>query len=258
MSRASILLQAVGAIPFMAGWARSPRRAHNIASQLEKAQQAEQAALRRIRLASQDLRTIGLNLQGIADHLAAPEPKVPNDLAVVAASIFDIADDLHEFTMQAGPAHVLNDEPLQLAKALDAALTDVSNAIRPGRREWRIAADLSPVSIRADRRALRYVLTRVLIVLVRSTGPQGTIDIELKPHPDGVALLMTADASAQLAGLAGSPPTEHGEAMAARLALAHTLFLAHGGRIEVQLQQDSAARARLIFPRDRVLGSSLA
>ena len=172
--------------------------------------QSEQAAIRRIRLASQDLRTIGLNLQGIADHLASPAPTVPNDLAVVAAAIFDIADDLHEFTMQAGPAHVLNQEPLNLARALDGALTDASNAIRPGRREWRVAASLTPVSVKADRRALRYVLTRVLIVLVRSTGPQGAIDIELEPHADGLALLMTADASTPLAGMAGSLVTEHG------------------------------------------------
>ncbi len=256
MSRASILLQAVGAIPFMAGWARGPRRARDIASQLERAKQAEQAAIRRIRLASQDLRTIGLNLQGIADQLALPEPTAPNDLTVVAAAIVDIADDLHEFTMQSGPAHVLNDEPLKLAQALDAALTDVSNAILPGRREWRVAAGLAPVSIKADRRALRYVLTRVLIVLVRSTGPQGAIDIELEPHPDGIALLMTADPSTPLTGIAGSLVTDQGEAVAARLALAHTLLQAHGGRIEVELRDNAAARARLIFPRDRVLGSS--
>lgn len=258
MSRASILLQAFGAIPFMAGWARGPRGSRDIAAQLEKARQAEQAAIRRIRLASQDLRTIGLNLQGIADHLAAPVPTVPNDLAVVAAAIFDIADDLHEFTRQAGPAHVLNEEPLKLAHALDGALTDVSNAIRPGRREWRVAARLSHVGVKADRRALRYVLTRVLIVLVRSTGPQGAIDIEFVPHADGMALLMTADASAPLAGMAGSLMTEHGEAVEARLALAHTLFQAHGGRIEMELRPNEAAMARLIFPRGCLLDSSAA
>jgi signal transduction histidine kinase len=258
MSRASILMQAFGTIPLMAIWTRGPRRTRDMTSELEKAKQAEQAAIRRIRLASQDLRTIGLNLQGVADHLASPEPTIPNDLAVVAAAIFDIADDLHEFTMQAGPAHVLNEEPLKLAHILDGALTDVSNAIRPGRREWRVAASLSPVTVRADRRALRYVLTRILIVLVGSTGPQGTIEIEQTPHPEGLALVLTADASKALAGLTGSLLTEHGEAVEARLALAHTLFQAHGGRIELDLRPKEAARARLIFPRARLLDSSAA
>ena len=252
MFRGSILLQAFGAIPLMAGWARSPRRRKDAAAaaELEKVKQAEQAALRRLRLASQDLRTIGLNLQGIADHLAAPAPNTPDDLAVVAAAIFDIADDLHEFTLQAGPAHVLNEEPLKLAHVLDGALTDVSNAIRPGRREWRVSSSLSPVSVTADRRALRYVLTRVLIVLVRSTGPQGVIEIELVPVSDGLALVMTADASTPLAGIGGSLISERGEAMEARLALAHTLFQAHGGRIEMELLPNQVARARLVFPRD--------
>jgi len=253
MSRTSILVQAFGAMPFVAGWARGPRRARDIESQLEKARQAEQAAVRRIRLASQDLRTIGLNLQGMADHLASAAPPAPNDMAVVAAAIFDIADDLHEFSLQAGPAHVLNEESLKLAHALDAALTDVSKAIRPGRREWRVAASLSPVSVRADRRALRYVLTRVLIVLVRSTGPEGAIDIELTPHPDGVALVLTADASKPIAGMTASLAAEQGEAVEARLALAHTLFQAHGGRIEIELRPNEGARARLTFPRARLL-----
>ena len=237
----------------MAGWSLSPRRRRDAAAELEKVKQAEQAALRRIRLASQDLRTIGLNLQGIADHLASPAPNSPNDLAVVAAAIFDIADDLHEFALQSGPAHVLNDEPLKLAHVLDGALTDVSNAIRPGRREWRVSCGLTPVTVKADRRALRYVLTRVLIVLVRCTGPQGAIDIETVPTADGLALVLTADASTPLAGIAGALIADHGEAVEARLALAHTLFQAHGGKIEMELRPNEASRARLIFPRDRLL-----
>jgi signal transduction histidine kinase len=254
MPRIPILLHSLGALPLMAAWISGPRRRRDAATaELEKVKQAEQAALRRIRLASQDLRTIGLNLQGVADHLALPAPNAPNDLAVVAAAIFDIADDLHEFTLQSGAAHVLNEEPLNLAHVLDGALTDVSNAIRPGRREWRVSPGVSPVSLKADRRALRYVLTRVLIVLVRSTGPEGAIDIELVPSADALTLVMTADASTPLAGIGGSLIAEQGDAVEARLALAHTLFQAHGGRIEMELRPNQPARARLIFPRGCLL-----
>lgn len=253
MSRSSIFLAALGGIPFVVGWTFRPRQGRDALAQLEKARQAEQAAIRRIRLASQDLRTIGLNLQGIADHLATPGPALASDLTVVATAVFDIADDLHEFSMQAGPAHVLHDEQLNLAALLDGAVTDVANAIRPGRREWRIDPSVSPTLLTADRRALRYVLTRVLIVLVRSTGPGGAIDIGLAPRDGGLALVVAADASNPVAGIEASLTGEEGNAIEARLALAHTLIRAHGGRLELELRPGAAVKAALIFPRARLV-----
>jgi len=245
MSRA--FTQAFAAIPFLSGWGRAPRRGRDVAAQLARARETEQAAMRRIRLAAQDLRTIGLNLQGIADHLAKPGHADATDVAAVAAAVFDLADDLHEFTLQAGPAHVVNDEALHLVKALDGALSDVTNAIRPGRREWRV--NIAPATLSADRRALRYVLTRVLIVLVRLTGPEGVITIESAERDGGLALIMTADASKPLA----EPTAEQGDSLAARLALVHTLMQAHDGLLELELRAGGPARATLTFPRTRLV-----
>src|ERR1019366_2211260 len=101
MSRTPLLLGAFSAIPFFGGWLKAPRRNRDALARLAKAREAEQAAIRRIRLISQDLRAIGLNLQGLADNAAWIGPPFGRDVAVVAATVFDMADDLHEFTLQA-------------------------------------------------------------------------------------------------------------------------------------------------------------
>jgi hypothetical protein len=255
MPRTSILLGAFSAIPFIGGWAHTPRRVRDALARLEKAKQAEQAAIRRIRLISQDLRTIGLNLQGIADNVAWIGPPFADNITVVAATVFDMADDLHEFTMQADPAHVLNDEQLNLTVLLDGALSDVAKAIRPGRREWRIGPSVSPTPITADRRALRYVLTRVLIVVVRGTAQDGVIDIAMVPRGDGLALVIEAVGGNQAAQPAGSPSADDANAIDARLALAHTLMQAHGGRLELEQRPGLGARATVFFPSARLPGA---
>jgi len=233
-----------------------PRRVREALARLEKAKAAEQAAIRRIRLISQDLRTIGLNLQGIADNVAWIGPPLAGNITVVAATVFDMADDLHEFTMQADPAHVLNDEQLNLTVLLDGALSDVAKAIRPGRREWRLGPSVSPTPITADRRALRYVLTRVLIVVVRGTGQDGVIDIAMAPRDDGLALVIEGVGGHQAGQAAESVSDEDGDASDARLALAHTLMQAHGGRLELEQRPGAGVRATVFFPSARLPGAA--
>ncbi len=138
MSRAASLLGTFSAIPFIGGWVQAPRRIRDAMTRMERAREAEQAAIRRLRLVSQDLRTIGLNLQGIGDNMAWIGPPYAAHITVVAATVFDMADDLHEFTVQSDTAHVLNEEQLNLTVVLDGALSDVANGIRPGRREWHV------------------------------------------------------------------------------------------------------------------------
>ena len=188
---------------------RPARRVREARRRLDQAKAAEQAAIRRIRLISQDLRSVGLKLQGIADNAEWIGPQFSGDVTVVAATVFDMADDLHEFTLQAEPGHILNDEQLNLTVVLDGALSDVASAIRPGKREWR-TAPASPTPIRADRRALRYVLTRVLIVVVRA-GQDGVIDIALAPHDEGLALILEASGHEE----DPAPPPSADEAKAA-------------------------------------------
>jgi hypothetical protein len=235
---------------------QTPRRVREALARLEKAKQAEQAAIRRMRLISQDLRAIGLNLQGISDNVGWIGPKFAGDIAVVAASVFDMADDLHEFTLQVDTAHVLNDEQLNLTVVLDGALSDVASAVRPGRREWRIGASISPTPIKADRRALRYVLTRALIVVVRSTGQDGVIDITMAPHADGLALVIEPADGNEAPQPAAAPSADDAKTADARLALAHSLLQAHGGRLELELRPGLGTRATVILPRARLTGAA--
>ena len=259
------MLGAFSAIPFFGGWLKVPRRNRDALARLAKACETEQAAIRRIRLISQDLRAIGLNLQGLADNAAWIGPPFGRDVAVVAATVFDMADDLHEFTLQADATHVLNDEQFNLTVVLDAALSDVSTAIRPGRREWRLGPSVSPTPIRADRRALRYVLSRVLIVVLRGTGQDGVIDIAMVRRDDGLALVIEAaggdeasrpTASQQPAGPPSAGAPDDLMAMNTRLALAHTLIQAHGGRLELELRPGMGTRATVVFPLARLLGTA--
>jgi len=264
MSRAAILLGTFSAIPFIGEWIQAPRRNRDAAARLAKAREAEQAAIRRLRLVSQDLRRIGLNLQGIGDNMGWIGPPYATDITMVAATVFDMADDLHEFTMQSDNAHVLNEEQLNLTVVLDGALSDVANAIRPGRREWHIGASVSPTPIKADRRALRYVLTRILIVVVRGSGQDGVINISMEPRDDGLAVVIEAAGDAAAARPDGSPSTtglpsadetmadEDAKAISTRLALAHTLIQAHGGRLELDLRHGLGIRASMILPRSRL------
>jgi signal transduction histidine kinase len=239
-------------IPFIRGWAQAPRRIREAQARLEKAREAEQAAIRRLRLASHDLRTIGLHLQGIGDDMAWIGPPYATDITAVAANVFDMADDLHEFTIQADTAHVLNDEQFNLAIVLDGALSDVATAIRPGRREWRIGPSVSPTPIRADRRALRYVLTRLLTVVVRGTSQDSVIDISMVPREDGLALVIEPAGEPAPDQSAPPPPAEDAGAISARLALAHTLIQAHGGRLELEPRPGLGMRATMILPRARL------
>ena len=249
------MLGAFGTIPFIGGWVHTPRRVRDALARLEKTRQAEQAAIRRIRLISQELRAVGLHLQGIADNIAWIGPPLAGDITVVAATVFDMADDLHEFTMQSDATHVLNDEQFNLTVVLDGALTDVANAIRPGRREWRIGPSVSPTPITADRRALRYVLTRVLIMVVRGSGQDGVIDIAMVPRDDGLALVVEAAEGNQAVQPARSPSADDAKAADARLALAHTLIQAHGGRLDLELRPGLGTRATVFFPRVRLTGA---
>ena len=237
-------------IPFIRGWAQAPRRIREAQARLEKAKEAEQAAIRRLRLVSHDLRRIGLHLQGIGDNMAWIGPPYATDITAVAANVFDMADDLHEFTVQSDTAHVLNEEQLNLAIVLDGALSDVATAIRPGRREWRIGPSVSPTPIRADRRALRYVLSRVLIVMVRGTSQDAVIDISMAARDDGLALVI--EPTGEPTPDHPAPSADDATAISARLALAHTLIQAHGGRLDLEPLPGLGMRATMILPRARL------
>ncbi|MCW3476690.1 sensor histidine kinase [Limobrevibacterium gyesilva] len=215
--------------------------------------QSEQAAVRRMRVASHDLRAIGMTLHGNSGDLTAVSLPHSASIATAAADVFEMADNLHEYTMQSGAHSVLNDEEIHLAVALDDAVTAVAAAIRPGRRLWRIAPDISATLLRADRRALRHIFRRVLTVAVRNTNHDDWIDVVLQPRGDGLAVVIEDEGRVTLHPEEGDLPAEDSRGIGMRLTLARSLMEAHGGTMEIDVREGMGTRISLVFPRDRVL-----
>jgi signal transduction histidine kinase len=77
------------------------------------------------------------------------------------------------------------------------------------------------------------------------------IDLSMEPHAEGLALVIEAAGG----GVADDTRTDDDtRAIEVRLALAHTLIQAHGGRVELESRQGHGMRATMILPRSRLGG----
>ena len=227
------------------------------AKRRDTAQEAEQAAIRQLRLAEHDLRAIGMSLHGHAERLGLDGYDGSAGVATAASDLFDMADDLHDQTMQSGTNHVLLDEQVDLTAVVNDAIANVTAAIGPGRRHWRVAKDLSATSVSADRRAMRHVLTRVLATAVRTTRHNDWIEINLRPHPNGLALVIEDEGAGIATPEPGSRSARDSRGIGMRLALARALMEAHGGHVEVEAKTGVGTRVSLVFPAARVRQSPI-
>jgi len=224
------------------------------AGRLETAIAGEKSALRQLRLASHNLRAIGMTLQGHAEHLEAGGQPDSVGIANAAIGVLDAADYMHEWAEHAETTHVLNEEVLSLRSALDEAISTIARAIRPGQRTWNVDPDVFVLQLRVDRRALRHVLMRALSVSARSSSHNDTIDIRLQgAELDGgkraveLVIEQQSVSSGHSSSAAGGTPD-------LRLTLAHALMQAHGGKLEVD-QRDGLS-VHIAFPVERVTKSS--
>ena len=218
----------------------------------DTAARSEQAGTRRVQLAAHDLRGIGMSLQGHADQLIATQHASAAGLAAAAADLLDMADDLQGHGVDAGAPRMLRPEDLALAAMLHEAVAAVSLSIAPGRRTWRIAADLDDAIVHFDARALRHMLRRVLIDAVRNTRQDDWIDIGIE-HRERELMLVVADEGSGNA----TPETEPTAArdsrgIGLRLSLARALMTDHGGRIDVEARVGVGTRVSLVFPAARI------
>jgi cell cycle sensor histidine kinase DivJ len=203
---------------------RTAQRANASALKLlDAAREAEQAATRQLRLAEHDLRSIGMALHGHAEQLAIDGQAPAPGIAAAAADLFDMADDLHDQTLQPGANHVLSEEQIDLTAVVNDAIANVTAAIGPGRRNWRVARDLSATSLSADRRAMRHVLTRVLANAVRMTRHNDWIEISLQPHGEGLAMIIEDEGAGIAAPERSGRSNRDSRGIGMRLSLARAL-----------------------------------
>jgi len=222
----------------------------------ETAQGAEQTATRLLRLAAHELRGIGMTLHGHADRLAAPDGTAQIGvhavgLAAASAQVLGLADELQDHTMPDIGTQSLREELIDPREALNAAVEAATLALEPGRRHWRVTAAHGPY-LWADRRAIRHILGRVLGDAARNTRQDDVIELRVLPHAEGLCVQVEDEG----AGLASPDPSaaapRDSRGIGLRLALARSLMLSHGGRLEVEAAAQVGTRVRLIFPAARL------
>ena len=239
--------------------ARIGRLRHDLAratAMRETAQGAEQTATRLLRLAAHELRGIGMTLHGHADRLAAPEGQAQigvhaMGLAAASAQVLGLADELQDHTMPDIGTQALREELIDPGEALNAAVEAAALALEPGRRHWRVSATHGQY-LWGDRRAVRHILGRVLGDAARNTRQDDVIELRVLPHAEGLCLQVEDEGTglARPEPTAGTPRDSRGIGL--RLALARSLMLAHGGRLEVEAAAQIGTRIRLIFPATRL------
>lgn len=219
----------------------------------QQAIENEATLIRRVRLAAHDIRGAGMNVHGHADHLSAEAHASSAGIAVAAADLLDLADDLQDLTLDRSAARTLREEDLALGLVAEEAIAAVSATILPGRRNWRVQPGLRGVLLRADRRAVRHALTRVLADAVRNTRHDDWIDIGCQSVQNGFAVVIADEGNGALTPEQRSK-RQDSRGIGMRLALARALIEAHGGQMDVESFAGVGSRVSLVFPAARKVG----
>ena len=207
-------------------------------------------AVRLVRLIAHDLHEQGLSLLGQAGQLQHAGVAGAEPISTSAGLLLGLADELGAYGLPDSDAHILREQTLDLHTALAEAVAAAASQLGSGRRSWRLPSVAGPSLMRADARALRHILLRVLANAIRHTGQDDWIEITLAPHPEGLALAVQDEGNGLIRTGAASVPDSRGIGL--RLALARNRMLAHGGRLEVEAQAGIGSRVNLIFPAARL------
>ena len=208
-------------------------------------------ALRRMSHAAARLRNIGMLMHGFAG--TGPNRVAPGIglISQAAQEAFELADDLYDYAMQIPRSHVIRDEVVYLPSVVDEAIGDLVGIIIPGTRDFRSFPDRAVASVRADRRALRFILRDALGVAIRGTGEGDPITIRQMRDADSFILQINfAENSTLPPQASGRPPVEDATP---RMALARSLIAAQGGRIDIGTAYDGNTTLALHLPLNRVV-----
>ena len=208
-------------------------------------------ALRRMSHAAARLRNIGMLMHGYAG--TGPNRAAPGIglISQAAQEAFELADDLYDYAMQIPRSHVIRDEVVYLPAVVEEAIGDLVGIIIPGTREFRSFPDHAVSSIRADRRALRFILRDALGVAIRGTGEGDPITIRQMRDAESFIIQIDYTENATLPPQASGRPAV--DDVPPRMALARSLIAAQGGRMDIAAAYDGKASIALHFPLARVV-----
>lgn len=220
---------------------------------------AEQAAIRILKLAAIELRAPAMTLLGHADRLTQSHPAEANgDLAIHSAAIaggamhiLDLADELQDHAVGEPAGRILRLETVALEPLLRDAIVGIEASLGPSRRQWRLAPDIAAICLHADRRALTQIVTRVLGNAARLSRDRDWIDIRTAPTEGGLCLAIEDEGVGLPAGLdltPGAVAHSASRGLGLGLALARVLMAAHGGALTVESATRVGSRVMLIFP----------
>jgi signal transduction histidine kinase len=223
----------------------------------DRARLAEVGAVRALRLAAIELRRPATTLLGHADRLCADGANRPagTTIGAIARQMLDLADDLQHHALADAASRVLRDEPTRLAAMLQDAVATVQASLEPGRRHWRLPAQLEGIEVIADRRALAQILARVLGCAARFSQHDDWIDVAFEITADRFTLTVADEGSGLAATEGASPPGQADtRGLGLGLALARVLMQAHGGALQVEAVPSVGTRVTLDFPMSRLAG----
>jgi two-component system OmpR family sensor kinase len=216
---------------------------------------------RMLRLAAAEFRAPALTLLGHAERLGqgGAEPMGHGTaIAAIAEQLLSVADALQDHGLSCTEPRTLRKETLCLGAVVADAVAAVEAGLAPGRRDWRISADLDARLVKADRRALHQVLLRVLTNAARLSRQDDAIDIFCAASPTGVTLVV-ADEGAGLATLdpAWSEAQPDSRGLGLGLSLARALMVAHGGSLSIESAARVGTRVTLHFPAEGAVAEAL-
>jgi signal transduction histidine kinase len=273
-----VLLGSVGGfggfgLPLLARLRRRDLALRGTAAERDAALAREATTARLLRLSADELRVSAMTLLGHAGRLSAAAAAVVGDsgmldqtaaIAAMSGHMLALADDLHDEATDVTGRRALHDEAIALDALLREVILAVVALVGPGTRNWQIDPAIATIVLRADRRALRQVLTRVLGNAARFTRHQDWIDITIErqdgerqdgERQDGAIVLVIADEGI---GLPAAPPpgaiapAGNSRGVGLGLTLARSLMHAHGGSLQVESHARVGTRVSLTWPADRV------